>query len=42
MNQITIDEFMKHLTQIDRTLVIIAHNADGYADRFDEQIVIRR
>ena len=42
MNRVTIDEFMKHLPQIDKTLVIISHNAEKYADKFDEQIVICR
>ena len=42
MNQHTIDEFMKHMTQINRTLVIIAHNLEEYADQFDEQIRICR
>ncbi|MCD8046825.1 MAG: ABC transporter ATP-binding protein/permease [Clostridiales bacterium] len=42
MNQHTIDEFMKHMTQINRTLVIIAHNLEEYADQFDEQIRVCR
>ena len=42
MNQHTIDEFMKHMARINRTLVIIAHNLEGYADQFDEQIRICR
>ena len=42
MNRVTIDEFMKHLAQIDKTLVIIAHNAENYSDQFDEQIIVRR
>ncbi len=42
MNRVTIDKFMKHLAQIDKTLVIIAHNAENYADQFDEQIIVRR
>lgn len=42
MNQITIDEFMNHLAQINRTLVVIAHNIEGYVSQFDEKIIIRR
>lgn len=42
MNQITIEEFMKHMRSIDRMMVIIAHNVEGYSDQFDEQIFIRR
>ncbi|MCD8075167.1 MAG: ABC transporter ATP-binding protein/permease [Lachnospiraceae bacterium] len=42
MNQHTIDEFMKHIAQINRTFVIIAHNLEPYAEQFDEQIWICR
>lgn len=42
MNQITLDAFMKKMDEIHRMLVIIAHNIDGYADRFDECITVRR
>ncbi|MCD7859240.1 MAG: ABC transporter ATP-binding protein/permease [Firmicutes bacterium] len=42
MNQKTIDEFMKHMAQINRTFVIIAHNLEEYADQFDEQILVCR
>ncbi|MCD8325707.1 MAG: ABC transporter ATP-binding protein/permease [Lachnospiraceae bacterium] len=42
MNQHTIDEFMKHMVQINRAFVIIAHNLEEYADQFDEQIRICR
>ena len=42
MNQITIDYFMQHLREINKTLLIIAHNIDNYADLFDENIILER
>ena len=42
MNQVTIDCFMRHMGEMDRTVLIIAHNIDDYADTFDENIWIKR
>jgi ABC-type bacteriocin/lantibiotic exporter with double-glycine peptidase domain len=42
MNQITIDTFMEHLDEIQKTVLIIAHNIDQYADVFDEQMWVKR
>lgn len=42
MNQVTINSFMKHMNEIDRMMVIIAHNIDEYAARFDDRILIQR
>ncbi len=42
MNQITIDCFMRHINEINRTVLMIAHNVDNYADVFDENIRIER
>ena len=42
MNQVTIDCFMRHMGEMDRTVLIIAHNIDDYAEAFDENIWIKR
>ena len=42
MNQVTIDCFMRHMGEMDRTVLIIAHNIDDYTDTFDENIWIKR
>lgn len=42
MNQVTINSFMNHMNEIDRMMVIIAHNADEFAGQFDSVIPIRR
>lgn len=35
MNQLTIDTFMAHIKEINRTIIIIAHNIDNYEETFD-------
>lgn len=42
MNQVTINSFMKHMNEVDRMMVIIAHNADEFASQFDDKILIQR
>lgn len=42
MNQATINSFMTHMNEIDRMMVIVAHNIDEYASLFDEKIIIQR
>ena len=42
MNQLTMESFLKQMAQIDRMLVIIAHNVDEYAGQFHECIRIQR
>lgn len=42
MNQVTINSFMAHMNEIDRMMVIIAHNIDEYASQFDARILIQR
>lgn len=40
MNNVVIDCFMKHINNIDKMMLIIAHNLGEYEKKFDENIVI--
>lgn len=42
MNQVTINSFMKHMNEVDRMMVIIAHDVDEFASQFDDEILIQR
>ena len=40
MNQVMIDCFMKHMSEINRMIIIVAHNVDEYTELFDKKIHI--
>lgn len=42
MNTLTIEHFVKRMDQIDRMMVIVAHNMENYVDLFDEEIIVVR
>lgn len=42
MNTLTIEHFVKRMNQIDRMLVIVAHNMENYVELFDEEIIVVR